>query len=215
VKRIVTLLGTICFLSVIASAQYGTAPNNYYPDSYTGSIFQGVVAETGDDQIILTFTKGSSTETFTGLFETGGSVPTAKQGGPLMMPTDIPKGTAMTAFFNARTKKVDGKKIKENVIVGIAFDTWQGQKIAGQKESLLAHQQSPPSGSSLSVIPALSLNADAWHRRIQLVQNRRSTQNRANELKSPAFADHSCGNRQDSAWRQRRQGLPSPMSSRG
>jgi hypothetical protein len=136
VKRSVTLLATICFLSVSASAQYGTAPNNYYPDSYNGSIFQGVVTEARDDQIILTFTKGSSTETFTGLFETGCSVPTAKQGGPLMMPTNIPKGTAMTAFFNARTKRVDGKKIKENVIIGIAFDIWQGQKIAEDKKTI-------------------------------------------------------------------------------
>jgi hypothetical protein len=130
VKRTATqLLVAVCFLSIIASAQYGSAPNNYYPDSYNGSIFKGVVTETKDDQIILTFTKGSNTETFTGLFETGCSVPRAQQGGAPMMPADIPKGTVMTAFFNARTKKVDGKKIKENVIIGIAFGVWQGQKV--------------------------------------------------------------------------------------
>jgi len=126
----------ICFLSIIVSAQYGTAPNNYYPDSYNGSVFKGVVTETRDDQIILNFTKGSNTETFTGLFETGCSVPTAQQGGPPMMPANIPKGTTMTAFFNTRTKKVDGKKIKQNLIIAIAFDIWQGQKIAEDKKKI-------------------------------------------------------------------------------
>jgi hypothetical protein len=41
-----------------------------------------------------------------------------------MMPADTPKGTVMTAFFNATTKKVDGKRIKENLIIAIAFEVW-------------------------------------------------------------------------------------------
>jgi len=69
VRELVTLLATITFLPIIVSAQYGTAPNNYYPHNYGGSIFTGVVTETGDNQITLTFTKGSKTDTFTGLFE--------------------------------------------------------------------------------------------------------------------------------------------------
>jgi hypothetical protein len=132
VRQILILLTTITFLPIIVSAQYDAAPNNYYPDTYNGSIFTGVVTETGDNQITLTFTKGSKTDTFTGLFETGCSVPS--KDGRRMIPTDIPKGTVMTTFFNSRTKKVDGKKLKENLIIAIAFEVWQGQRVADDKK---------------------------------------------------------------------------------
>jgi hypothetical protein len=131
------LLSVLLFLPIIGSAQYGSAPNNYYPDSYTGSVFKGVVTENIDNQIVLTFTKDDSTQTFTGLFETGCSVPTTPPGGPPLMPADIPKDTAMTAFFNARTKKVDGKKVKENVVIAIAFDTWKGHKMGEFKKQII------------------------------------------------------------------------------
>ena len=131
-----TLLFVLLFLPTIGSPQYGTAPNNYYPYSYNGSIFRGVVTENKDDQIVLTFIKGSSTQTFTAPFETGCSVPTTPPGGPPLMPADIPKGTAITAFFKAKTKKVDGKKITENVVIAISFDTWKGQKITEDKRKI-------------------------------------------------------------------------------
>jgi hypothetical protein len=134
VRQIVTLLTTIAFLPIIVSAQYGIAPNNYYPDNYSGSIFTGVVTETGDNQITLTFTKGSKTDTFTGLFETGRSGPARDD--RRMIPTDIPKGTVMTTFFNTRTKKVDGKKVKENWIIAIAFEVWQGQRATDDKKMI-------------------------------------------------------------------------------
>ena len=126
----------LLFLSIHASAQYGTAPNNYYPGNYNGSTFKGVVTETKDNQLTLAFTTVSGTESFTGQFETGCSVPTVKKGGRAMIPTDIPKGTTMTAFFNTRTQKVDGKKIKENLIIAIAFDIWMGQKVPEDKKRI-------------------------------------------------------------------------------
>ena len=133
-RPILTILTTITFLPITIVAQYGIAPNNYYPSSYSGSTFTGIVTETGDNQITLTFTKGSKTDTFTGVFETGCSVPA--RDGSRMMPTDIPKGTVMTTFFNARTKKVDGKKIKQNLVIAIAFEVWQGQRAAEDKKMI-------------------------------------------------------------------------------
>jgi hypothetical protein len=129
-----TFLTIVIFLPVIVSAQYGTTPNNYYPASYNGSIFRGVVADTAENQITLTFTKDSKRDSFTGLFETGCSVPTTE--GRRVMPGDIPKGTTMTVFFNSKTKKVDGKRVKENVIIAIAFEVWQGQKVAEEKKKM-------------------------------------------------------------------------------
>jgi|SRR5690348_11247087 hypothetical protein len=87
----------LLFLSVNGFAQYGTAPNNYYPDSYSGSIFTGTVTEAGDQQITLTFSKGNKTDTFSGTFETNCSVPSA-DGRPLTA-SAFPKGTVLTAFF--------------------------------------------------------------------------------------------------------------------
>lgn len=132
--RIETFLTIASLMPIIVSAQYGTAPSNYYPENYSGSTFTGTVAETAGDQVTLTFTKGSKTDRFTGVFETGCSVPS--KDGSRMMPTDIPKGTVMTAFFNSRMKKVDGKKINENVLVAIAFEVWQGQKAGTDKKMI-------------------------------------------------------------------------------
>ena len=122
------------------SGQYGTAPNNYYPNNYGGSTFTGTVTEAKDNQITLTFTKGSKTDRFTGLFETGCSVPSKNSG--RMMPTDIPTGTVMTVFYNGTSKKVNGRKIRENLIVAIAFDVWQGQRIAEDKKMIYSCNKS-------------------------------------------------------------------------
>jgi hypothetical protein len=54
-------------------------------------------------------------------------------GGLPVRPADIPKGTAMTAFFKPRTKKIDGKKVTENVVIAISFDRWQGRTVAEDK----------------------------------------------------------------------------------
>jgi hypothetical protein len=133
-----TLIGvSLCaFFAVLAAGQYGTAPNNYYPDQYNGSTFTGVLTETKDDKITLTYTKGGKTDLFTGRFEAGCSVPTADKSHPKMTPSDIPKGTAMTAFFNTSTKKIEQQKVKENVVLAIAFNVWQGQQISEDKRRI-------------------------------------------------------------------------------
>jgi hypothetical protein len=127
-------LAITAFLPIMVSAQYGIAPNNYYPQNYNGSIFTGVVTDTANNQITLTFTKDSKSDSFTGSFESACSVPSTNGHG--MMPADIPNGTVMTAFYNARTKKVDGKKVKENLIIAIAFEVWHGQKAAEGKKMI-------------------------------------------------------------------------------
>ncbi len=130
------LLCTLLYVSIAALGQRGSAPNNYYPDGYNGDIFKGVVTDTGDNQITLAFQDGNRTETFTGQFERGCSVPTSRQDGRSMMPPDIPKGTEMTAFFIGRTRKVDGKKINDNLVIGISVDRWQGQDIPENRRKI-------------------------------------------------------------------------------
>jgi hypothetical protein len=133
-KQFATVLVLLCS-ALSASGQYGVAPRNYYPTKYSGgSTFTGTVTESKDDRITLIYTKANRTETFIGRFETGCAVPSVSGGA--MMPTDIPKGTVMTAFFNGTTTKVDGQKVKENLILGIAFDEWKGQKVDEGKKKI-------------------------------------------------------------------------------
>jgi hypothetical protein len=67
--RNLAVLTLLIVLDVSTFAQYGTAPNNYYPDKYNGSTFTGVVTEVAGDEITLTYTKDNKTETFKGRFE--------------------------------------------------------------------------------------------------------------------------------------------------
>jgi hypothetical protein len=130
------LLAAIVYSPILALAQYGTAPNNYYPDAYNGSTFTGVVSEAKDDQMTLTFTKGNKIVTFTGQFDSACFV--SSQNGGRMKATDFPVGTVMTTFFNETKKKVNGKKISENLILAISFDVWHGQRIPEEKKMVFS-----------------------------------------------------------------------------
>lgn len=131
----IVLVGAL-FLSVLASAQSGSAPPGYYPADYDGSIFKGFVIESSANNLALSPVKGKKGETFEGSFVSGCSVPTTNGHTGTMRPADIPKGTEMTVLFKTRTRKADGNSIKENLIVGISFDTWQGQKVPDSEKRI-------------------------------------------------------------------------------
>jgi len=135
-KSTLTQLLLSLLLSIMAVAQYGTAPNGNFPANYNGDTFTGVVTAAEGDQLTLTYTKGSKTETFVGKLGAGCSVPTNDKSDRKMAAADIPQGTVLTAFFNRNTRKVDGQKVKENLIIAIAFDVWNGQKIAEEKKKI-------------------------------------------------------------------------------
>ena len=123
----VLLLGT-----AVASAQYGTAPSGYYPRYYFGSMFTGDVVEAGDT-LTLRYTKGNKTDTLVGRFEKPCDVP--KKDGSLgaMEPADVPLGSNLTALYYGRSKVIGGKKTDENVIIGIAFNSVDGNPVAKEK----------------------------------------------------------------------------------
>jgi hypothetical protein len=117
-------------------AQYGTAPPNYYPATYGGTTFTGTLTATEGDQITLTFTKGSKAQTFVGRFETACAVPKTDQTVGQFRASDIPSGTVLVAFFNPVTKKVNGTKVKENIIIAFAVDVVNGKKIPDEKKTI-------------------------------------------------------------------------------
>jgi hypothetical protein len=132
--RTITWLLSASFLPAAALAQHGSAPNNYYPDKYNGATFTGTVTEVKDDQITLTYTKKDKTDSFTGHLESNCLVPSVNGKG--MAATDLPLGTVITAFYNVETKKVNGQKQRDNVILAVSFVVWQGQKIADDKKKI-------------------------------------------------------------------------------
>jgi hypothetical protein len=78
----------------------------------------------------------------------------------MMMPSDIPTGTVMTAFFNRITRKNEQQKIKENVIIAISFDVWQGQKVReDKKKTYFLHERNAPYvqglGQSVKSVPSI------------------------------------------------------------
>lgn len=122
-----------CFVAG-AQAQYGTAPNNNYPDTYSGLTFTGTVTAGVGQELILTYKKNDKTDTFVGRFETGCAV--ASTNGHTMMASDIPSGTVVTAFFNTPSKKSDDQKQNRNVIIAISFETWRGEKVSQDKKRI-------------------------------------------------------------------------------
>jgi hypothetical protein len=122
-----------CFIAG-AQAQYGTAPNNNYPDTYSGLSFTGAVTAGVGQELILTYKKDDKTDTFVGRLETGCAV--ASTNGRTMMASDIPGGTVVTAFFNKEPKKVGSEKPPLNVIIAISFETWHGEKVTEDKKRI-------------------------------------------------------------------------------
>lgn len=129
----ITTLGLALFHS--AAGQSGSAPTGYYPQSYSGSAFTGVVMS-HDGALTLSYKGKKKAETFNGSFEVPCTGRTA-QGIRSFSETDVPLGSELTALY--RTKKVekDGKKDKVNKIIGIVFTKMEGQAIDREKQVVM------------------------------------------------------------------------------
>lgn len=113
-KRFAFAFCLVLIVTPRSLAQHGTAPNDYYPSSYSGDTWSGEVTSTNDEtrEITLTYTKGSKTETFTGVLQEGYKVK-LKDGTPHeLKPSEISKGTHLMVFYTQRTRKDGEKKIK-------------------------------------------------------------------------------------------------------
>jgi hypothetical protein len=114
----VTFLMTFC---TTVFAQHGSAPNGYYPLGYSGDTWTGEVASTDDTtrEITLTYTKGTKSETFTGVLKDNFQVKMKDGSMKELKPSGIPKGARITVFYQSKTKKVDGNKVKYSEIFQI------------------------------------------------------------------------------------------------
>jgi hypothetical protein len=90
-----------------AFGQHGSAENGYYPSSYQGDTWTGVVVSASEQtgEISLSFTKGGKSQTFVGVPEAGYLV--HEHSGttrPLKM-SDIPVGKIIKVWYIEETKK--------------------------------------------------------------------------------------------------------------
>jgi hypothetical protein len=110
-KRSLGFLSLVCLLSLPLRAQYGSAPNGYYPPNYSGSIFTGSLESAASDtqEMTLVYTKGNKTERFAGRLESACGWKDKNGTAHSFKASDIPKSTILTAFYTKTTKKSGGQ----------------------------------------------------------------------------------------------------------
>ena len=134
--RIATRI-TLVLLLVVAvvaplEAQYGTAPNGFYPETYNGSMFEGVLesVDPAKQEFTLLYRKKDKEQRFLGRLEDGCSVPNAKDKTRKMKVEDFPKQSTIVALFKPKTEKqTDGSKVKFSSVFAISFREVNGQRI--------------------------------------------------------------------------------------
>ena len=111
-----TVLATVFLMTFCISVfgQHGSAPSGYYPQGYSGDTWTGEVVSTDDTtrEITLTYTNGKKSETFTGVLKDNFQVQLKDGSMKELKPSGIPKGARILVFYQAKTKKVDGNKVK-------------------------------------------------------------------------------------------------------
>lgn len=120
------LLGAAALLLACASmavGQHGAAEAGYYPMGYAGDTWTGEVTSTDDTtrEITLTYLRKDKVETFTGVLEKGYKVRMKDGSYHELKPSDLHLGTRTTVYYMAKTKKVEGRKIKFYEIFRIRF----------------------------------------------------------------------------------------------
>lgn len=143
---------TVLFLItslVLVHAQKGTTGPGYYPVGYNGDIFTGTFVSSEDArEIKLIYKKGSKSESFAGKIESSCHAP--MEGKPSeekeLHLTSVPDGTVLTVFFTPAKVKVAGKRVRTNLVWGIQFDSWNGQKLTNPHRPIIlcSHQNSMP-----------------------------------------------------------------------
>lgn len=94
--------------------QHGSAPNGYYPPGYSGDTWTGEVVSTNDTtrEITLTYTNEKKSETFIGVLKDNFQVQMKDGSLKELKPSGIPKGSRIIVFYQAKSKKMDGNKVK-------------------------------------------------------------------------------------------------------
>jgi len=136
--HITRLLVIAFFLWSAALAQKGTAPKNAYryPSNYHGDTFTGEVLRSDDNHLILEYNGTMGSQIFMGRTEgpcMAHLKADPKQTKELHLST-IPNKTVVTAYYNPGKKSTG---TKENLILAIRFDRWNGRDFTNPRRPLI------------------------------------------------------------------------------
>jgi hypothetical protein len=127
-----------CLVAVCAlDAQKGTAPNGYYPATYSGDTFTGSLQPVSKDSPVFTlvYTKGGKSETFSAQLESNCKL-TNKAGVTQSFGMEaFSEGSVLTVFY--RTNKNKATHEKENIAFAVSFAEKNGSKIPDGKRVII------------------------------------------------------------------------------
>ena len=147
------ILRTLAVVFVICTAlfaQKSVAPAGYYPADYYGDMFTGVVTNTQGDELTLTYQNGKRAQTFVGRFASICHLPVKGGKTEAMTAENFPVGTKMSAMFRSRTKNAGGRKVKENEIIAVTFESIAGKELKKNNDVVWVCL---PAGTSLQFRP--------------------------------------------------------------
>ncbi|MGH9776279.1 MAG: hypothetical protein ACRD50_15205 [Candidatus Acidiferrales bacterium] len=120
---LVGICGAALLLACVQASgqpQHGTAENGYYPPTYAGDTFTGIVTAVDDAArtITLTYTdpKHGKTDTFVGVLDAEYTARWKDGTKHVVKPSDIPSGTKLEVYYTSSERNVDGKKVKIHTI---------------------------------------------------------------------------------------------------
>ena len=126
-------------LSIPMPAQRGVAPNGYYPHTFSGDIYTGMLEVTAADpmHIALIYAKGDKSERFEGRLESKCTPRRQDNSAQGLNLAEFSKRVVLTAFYRRISVKSGGKKIHENLIIAISFAEVDGKKIPDDKRAII------------------------------------------------------------------------------
>jgi len=110
-KKLFVALVLTALCSGAPVAQKGTAEPDFYPPSYVGDTWTGVVTSTDEEtrEFTLTYKKGEKDQTFTGVLLKGYTV-RLKDGSEHEVKMAELMGVRLKAYYTAKSKKVNGRR---------------------------------------------------------------------------------------------------------
>jgi hypothetical protein len=136
VKIILLVAGFLVTVSAL-DAQKGTAPNGYYPASYSGDTFTGTLQPVNKDSpsFSLVYTKNGKSETFPARLESKCKL-TNKAGVTQSFGMEaFSEGAVLTAFYRTSKNKVTHEK--ESIVFALSFAEEKGTKIPDEKRLIV------------------------------------------------------------------------------
>ncbi len=121
-QRLFVILTLLILCAGVLMAQKGTAESDYYPMGYAGDTWTGEVTSVNEEtrEFTLTYKGGGKEQTFVGVLPKGYTVK-MKDGSNHEVKMNELIGMRLKAYYTAKSKKINGEKVKTNEVFKIKF----------------------------------------------------------------------------------------------